>query len=127
MQCVLDGTRDREQPSILRRRARNLQTDRQVRTIIAQRHGNAALIEDIHERSLDKNVLVVVMGEFGRTPQIFYDNGRPGRGHHPGAMSFLVSGGGFKMGQVIGDTDARGENAKSRPLHPTMTRAQADL
>lgn len=63
--------------------------------------------------------MVVVMGEFGRTPQLFYHNGQPGRGHHPGANTALISGGGFRMGQVIGETDSRGERPRARPLHPT--------
>lgn len=78
-----------------------------------------ALIEDLHQTGLDQNVLLVVMGEFGRTPQIFYSNGTPGRGHHPGANTALVSGGGFQMGQVIGETDSRGERPRNRTLHPT--------
>lgn len=81
--------------------------------------GVSALIDDLYQRGLDKNVLVVVMGEFGRTPQILYWQGQPGRGHYPGAMTILLSGGGLRMGQVIGETDARGEHPKNRPLKPT--------
>lgn len=77
-----------------------------------------ALIEDIYERGLDRDVLLVVTGEFGRTPKIYYDKGTPGRGHHPGAMSILLSGGGMRMGQVIGGTDAKGESAHNRLLNP---------
>ncbi len=79
-----------------------------------------ALIEDIYDRGLDERVLVVAMGEFGGTPKISQGpNGRPGREHYPGAMSVLVSGGGLKMGQVVGSTDARGERPRERPLRPT--------
>src|SRR5213075_578911 len=67
------------------------------------------LIEDLQERGLNRRVLVVALGEFGRTPRINVAGGRPGREHHPGAMSILVSGGGLRMGQVVGSTDARGE------------------
>jgi uncharacterized protein (DUF1501 family) len=83
-----------------------------------------ALIDDLHERGLDRKVLLIVTGEFGRTPRITYDFGpvakakQPGRDHWPSAMSVLVSGGGLKMGQVVGSTDARGEHPKQRPLSP---------
>ncbi|MFN0198966.1 MAG: DUF1501 domain-containing protein [Planctomycetaceae bacterium] len=87
----------------------------------------AALIEDIHLRGLDKHVLVVVGGDFGRTPKISYSPStgggiasgptgtiQPGRDHWPMAMSFLFSGGGITPGQVIGSTDPRGEHAVER-------------
>jgi uncharacterized protein (DUF1501 family) len=77
-----------------------------------------ALIQDLYERGLDRKVLVIVTGEFGRTPKISTVNGRPGRDHWPQAMSILLAGGGFRMGQVIGSTDARGEYPDARPLHP---------
>jgi hypothetical protein len=77
-----------------------------------------ALIDDLHERGLDKKVLLIVTGEFGRTPKITYHEGRPGRDHWPRAMSVLVSGGGLKMGRVVGSTNARGEDPKDRPLTP---------
>ncbi len=75
-----------------------------------------ALIEDLYSRGLDKRVLLIVTGEFGRTPRISYANGRPGRDHWPQAMSLLVSGGGLKTGQVVGSTNAKGEYPKDRPL-----------
>lgn len=77
-----------------------------------------ALIEDVYVRGLDKKVLVIVTGEFGRTPRISYSNGRPGRDHWPQAMSFIVAGGGTHTGQVIGSTDAKGEHPKERKLSP---------
>jgi hypothetical protein len=77
-----------------------------------------ALIEDLYARGLDEKVLLIVTGEFGRTPRLSYSNGRPGRDHWPQAMSLLVSGGGIKTGQVIGSTNARGEHPKDRPLTP---------
>jgi uncharacterized protein (DUF1501 family) len=79
-----------------------------------------ALIEDIHERGLDKRVMVIVAGDFGRTPRISYaaDSAsgvkQPGRDHWPHAMSFLFSGGGIAGGQVIGATDRRGEQVIER-------------
>jgi hypothetical protein len=84
----------------------------------------AALIEDLYERGLDKKVMVVVTGEFGHTPRINYAVGsftgvmQPGRDHWPQAMSVLVSGGGMRTGQVIGSTNAKGEDTKDRPLTP---------
>lgn len=80
--------------------------------------GLTALIEDVHARGLDRDVLVVVTGEFGRTPLIYHHNGTPGRGHHPGAMTVLISGGGMRMGQVIGATDNRAAAPSQRLLHP---------
>lgn len=77
-----------------------------------------ALVEDVHARGLDRQVMVIVTGEFGRTPRITYENGRPGRDHWPQAMSVLVSGGGLRMGQVVGSTNSRGEHPHSRPLTP---------
>lgn len=83
-----------------------------------------ALIEDLYERGLDRRVLLVVTGEFGRTPRITVRKGtqtgvdQPGRDHWPSAMSMIVSGGGLKMGQVIGSTTAKGEEPLERPLTP---------
>jgi hypothetical protein len=65
-----------------------------------------ALVTDLHERGLDKEVAVVVWGEYGRTPKI---NGNAGRDHWPQASFALVAGGGFQMGQVIGATSSRAE------------------
>jgi hypothetical protein len=76
-----------------------------------------ALIEDIYARGLDRKVLVIAMGEFGRTPRLD-KSARCGRDHYPYAMSILVSGGGIKTGQVIGSTNAWGERPKDRPLDP---------
>jgi hypothetical protein len=75
----------------------------------------AALVEDIYNRGLDRDVLVVTYGEFGRTPRI---NNQSGRDHWPGAASVLFSGGGLKMGQVVGSTDARAEYPTSRACSP---------
>jgi len=84
----------------------------------------ATLIEDLYQRGLDKKVLLIVSGEFGRTPHINPQKGtsshvmQPGRDHYPGAMSVLVSGGGINTGQVIGSTTAKGERPKDRKLDP---------
>ncbi len=83
-----------------------------------------AMIEDLYERGLDRKVLLVVTGEFGRTPKISIGKGsktkidQPGRDHWPRAMSMLVSGGGMRTGQVIGSTNSRGEEPIDRPLSP---------
>lgn len=84
----------------------------------------ASLIEDLYDRGLDKKVMVIVSGEFGRTPRINPQKGtrsgiiQPGRDHYPGAMSVLVAGGGMKTGQVIGSTTSKGERPKDRKLDP---------
>ena len=73
-----------------------------------------ALIEDLHARGLDRKVMVLAWGEFGRTPRI----NRGGRDHWPSSMSVMISGGDMRMGQVIGSTNSRGERPQDRPLHP---------
>lgn len=78
----------------------------------------SALIEDVYLRGLQTRIMIVAMGEFGRSPRLGLANGCLGRDHWPGAMSSLVSGGGLRMGQVIGATNARGEYPKDRPLSP---------
>jgi hypothetical protein len=75
----------------------------------------AALVSDIHDRGLQNDVLVMAFGEFGRTPKINKDAGRD---HWPGAMSILFSGGGLKMGQAIGTTNATAEYPTSKPATP---------
>lgn len=76
--------------------------------------GISALIEDLHERGLDKDVSVVAWGEFGRTPQINKDAGRD---HWPQVGGGLLAGGGMKTGQVIGATDRLGGEIAERPVH----------
>jgi len=75
--------------------------------------GLTALITDLHERGLDKDVSVVVWGEFGRTPTINKDAGRD---HWPRVSCALLSGGGMHHGQVIGATDRLGGEATERPV-----------
>ncbi len=74
-----------------------------------------ALITDLHERGLDKDVAVVVCGEMGRTPRI---NQTAGRDHWPSAGFTLFAGGGLRTGQVIGATDAGGEQPQTRAYRP---------
>src|SRR5262245_19892616 len=75
----------------------------------------AALVEDLHDRGLADDVLVMSFGEFGRTPKINKDAGRD---HWPGAMSILYAGGGLKMGQMIGTTDSTASYPASKPYTP---------
>ena len=77
-------------------------------------HGMHALITDLHERGLDKDVAVVAWGEFGRTPQINKDAGRD---HWPQVGGGLIAGGGFRTGQIIGATDRIGASITKRPIH----------
>ncbi|MBX3440935.1 MAG: DUF1501 domain-containing protein [Planctomyces sp.] len=87
----------------------------------------AALVGEIYERGLDRRVMVVVTGEFGRTPKISYEAStgegiasgppgtqQPGRDHWPRATSMLFAGGGIRTGEVVGATDSRGEDAIDR-------------
>ncbi len=91
----------------------------------------SALIEDIYQRGLDQRVLVVVTGEFGRTPKINYaastgegnasapaGTQQPGRDHWPRAFSNIWAGGGIQTGRCIGATDKRGEDAIERICGP---------
>jgi uncharacterized protein (DUF1501 family) len=75
----------------------------------------ASLVEDLHDRGLDRRILLVVWGEFGRTPRV---NGASGRDHWPGCFSALVAGGGLRMGQVVGASNRRGEQPTERALRP---------
>jgi uncharacterized protein (DUF1501 family) len=83
-----------------------------------------ALINDLYDRGLDRQVLVVAAGEFGRTPKGTLQPGTAtgklqwGRDHWPGAQSVLVSGGGMRMGQVIGATDSQAGYPREGPLDP---------
>ncbi|MCE9607277.1 MAG: DUF1501 domain-containing protein [Planctomycetia bacterium] len=81
-------------------------------------HVVATLINDLYDRGLDRDVLLVVTGEFGRTPRLEQRDGRIGRDHYPGAMSILVSGGGIPTGQIIGATSKFGAYPTDRKLDP---------
>jgi uncharacterized protein (DUF1501 family) len=78
----------------------------------------SALIEDVYDRGLDERVMILALGEFGRTPRLSRNNGCGGRDHWPDAMTALVSGGGLRTGRVVGATSAKGEYPKERPLTP---------
>lgn len=78
----------------------------------------STLIEDIFERNLDQKILVVAVGEFGRTPRLSLANGCLGRDHWPQAQAALLAGGGLRMGQVVGATNSKAEYPIDRPLSP---------
>ncbi len=75
--------------------------------------GVSALLEDLRQRGLDKDVSVVMWGEFGRSPTVNKDGGRD---HWPRANCAIVAGGGMKTGQVIGATDRLGGEPSERPV-----------
>lgn len=78
-------------------------------------HAISALVTDIYERGLQDRVLIVANGEFGRTPKINKDAGRD---HWPGAACVTFSGGGIRVGQVIGETDPQGAFPITRRYTP---------
>src|SRR5262245_8445959 len=79
-----------------------------------------ALLEDLHERGMLRNTLVVAMGEFGRTPRL---NSRGGRDHSPGVWSILFAGGGVRGGQVVGASDRTASEPRDRPVSPAQVAA----
>lgn len=78
----------------------------------------SALVDDVYQRGLDQQVLIVALGEFGRTPRLVEHDGLIGRDHWPAAQCALLSGGGLRMGQVVGATNSKGEYPAERPLRP---------
>lgn len=90
----------------------NFKSGRKVLPLLDQ--GVAALVQDLHERGMEKDVTVIVWGEFGRTPRV---NERAGRDHWPNVACALLAGGGMQTGQVIGSTDRLGGEAADRPVH----------
>jgi hypothetical protein len=78
-------------------------------------HAVAAFIEDTVARGLDKEVLLVITGEFGRTPRI---NPQAGRDHWAPLSTLALAGGGLKMGQVVGESNAKAEVPKTTPITP---------
>ncbi len=78
--------------------------------------GFHALVSDLHDRGLDQDVAVVLWGEFGRAPRISRGDGRD---HWPEAGAAVIAGGGFKMGQVIGETDSHGGQSVGQPYTPS--------
>jgi hypothetical protein len=78
--------------------------------------GFHALVADLHDRGLEKDVAVVLWGEFGRAPRISRGDGRD---HWPEAGAAVIAGGGFQVGQVIGETDSHGGQSKGKPYTPS--------
>ena len=78
----------------------------------------SALMQDLHDRGLADDVLLLVMGEMSHTPRLSDFQGQPGRDHWGKAMSVFLSGGGLRMGEVVGATNAKGEEPLTRPLAP---------
>ncbi len=75
----------------------------------------AAFVEDTCARGLDKDILLVITGEFGRTPRV---NGGAGRDHWAPLSTLALAGGGLKMGQVVGESSAKAEVPKTTPITP---------
>jgi hypothetical protein len=77
--------------------------------------GLSAILQDLHQRGRLDETLVVVMGDFGRTPKI---NGGAGRDHYPHAFSVMLAGGGVRRGQVYGSSDRHGAFPHDKPCGP---------
>ncbi len=78
-------------------------------------HAVAAFLEDVKQRGLDQNILLVITGEFGRTPKI---NRSAGRDHWAPLSTLALAGGGLKMGQVVGESDAKAYRPASKAIGP---------
>lgn len=81
-------------------------------------HLITTLVSDLEERGMLDDVLVIAMGEFGRTPNLGTQESTDGRNHWPVVMSMCLAGGGLRHGQVIGATEADGSDIKHRPITP---------
>lgn len=77
--------------------------------------GVSALVSELHERGMNRDVMVVAMGEFGRTPRV---NKNAGRDHWGRVMSVMLAGGDLKAGQVIGSSDSQGGAPTDNPYRP---------
>jgi len=81
-------------------------------------HLLTTLVDDLQDRGLLDDTLVIAMGEFGRTPQMGTQGSSDGRNHWPVVMSMLLAGGGMRHGQVIGATESDGGQIRERPVTP---------
>jgi uncharacterized protein (DUF1501 family) len=81
-------------------------------------HMLTTLVTDLDRRDLLDDVLVVSMGEFGRTPNMGTQGSTDGRDHWPEVMSMCLAGGGLRHGQIIGSTEKDGGQISSRPVTP---------
>jgi hypothetical protein len=75
----------------------------------------SVFLEDLHQRGLADDILLVITGEFGRTPRI---NGSAGRDHWGPLCTLALAGGGLRMGQAIGESSARAEVPRTTPIYP---------
>src|SRR5205807_4555303 len=75
----------------------------------------AAFVTDVAARGLDRDILLVISCEFGRTPRV---NGGAGRDHWAPLSTLAFAGGGLKMGQVVGESNSRAEVPKTTPISP---------
>jgi Protein of unknown function (DUF1501) len=78
-------------------------------------HAVSAFVRDVAQRGMTDDILLVITGEFGRTPRV---NGSAGRDHWAPLSTLALSGGGLRMGQVVGESNARAEVPKSTPITP---------
>jgi hypothetical protein len=83
-------------------------------------HAVSAFVQDIADRGLDQDVLLVITGEFGRTPRV---NGSAGRDHWAPLSTLGLAGGGLRMGQVVGESSTKAEVPRSRPITPQVLMA----
>src|SRR5262249_5892395 len=81
-------------------------------------HLLTTLVGDLEQRGLLDDVLVLAMGEFGRTPNMGTQGSTDGRNHWPEVMSMALAGGGLRHGRVIGATEKDGGHVKERPVTP---------
>jgi hypothetical protein len=75
----------------------------------------SAFVQDVNQRGLENDILLVITGEFGRTPRI---NGGAGRDHWAHLSTLALAGGGLRMGQVVGESSAKAEVPKTTPITP---------
>ncbi len=78
-------------------------------------HAVSAFLDDVRDRGMDQDVLLVITGEFGRTPRV---NGGAGRDHWAPLSTLALAGGGLRMGQAIGQSSERAEHPKTTPITP---------
>ena len=99
------------------------QIQQNMKTLAPQMdHAVATLVRDLQDRGLDEDVLLVITGEFGRTPRV---NQSAGRDHWAPLSTLALAGGGLKMGQVIGQSSEKAEVPKSTPITPQDLMATA--
>ena len=80
----------------------------------------SSLVEDLHDRGLLENTMVVALGEFGRTPKV---NPAGGRDHWPQCWTIVMAGGPIKGGRVVGSSDEIGGAPQDRPVSPAEVAA----